>query len=361
MKIPQFRSFVDKSDYESIERVFDTNYIAEGPVGIEFRDELLEHIGSKHGVLASNGTLALYLALKALGIGPGDEVIVQNTTFIATANAVEMIGAKPIFVDIISHNDLSLDISKIEITSRTKAVMIAHLFGTACSNVEQVAKYCTDNNLFLIEDAAQAFTIQNGKKHLGTYGDVGTFSFFADKTITTGEGGFVVTDDDQLYEKMMYLRNQGRLQSGSFIHPEIGFNFRMSDIQSAMGLNQLKKLDTILSKKTELYERYYKRLNEHVEFLHLHPDFSFVPFRVVVFLDNAEATMSKMKLDGVEPRSVFYPMHKQPCFSTYSYSDADFGQSLLCYEQGICLPTWIGLTEDEIEYVSNSLINAIQK
>ena len=131
--IPQFRSFLEPSDYKSIERVFNDKYIAEGKVGIEFRDKLLELIGSPYGVLASNGTLALYLALKALDIGPGDEVIVQDTTFIATANAVEMVGATPVFVDIVSATDPSLDLEKIKLNNNTKAVMIAHLFGTALS------------------------------------------------------------------------------------------------------------------------------------------------------------------------------------------------------------------------------------
>ena len=167
-KFLNFAVLLSKSDYASIERVFDDKYIAEGKVGIEFRDELLKHIGSKHAVLASNGTLALYLGLKALGIGPGDEVIVQNTTFIATANAVEMVGATPVFVDIVSYSDLSLDLSKVQLNPNTRAIMVAHLYGTACSNIEEVAAFCETHGLFLVEDAAQALAIHNGSKHCGT-------------------------------------------------------------------------------------------------------------------------------------------------------------------------------------------------
>ena len=357
--IPQFRSFLEPSDYQAIERVFNDRYIAEGKVGLEFRDKLLDLTGSAYGVLASNGTLALYLALKALNIGPGDEVIVQNTTFIATANAVEMVGAKPVFVDIISPTDPSLDCSKIEITKNTKAVMIAHLYGTACSNTEEVVKFCSANDLLLVEDAAQALGLTNGEKHCGTFGTIGTFSFFADKTITTGEGGFVITADEKINERMMYLRNQGRFQSGTFVHPEIGFNFRLTDIQSALGVAQLAKLDFIVEQKAHLYDRYKKDLEGYVDFLTLNPAFNHIPFRVVVFAENANATMEKMQKQGVEPRTVFYPLHKQPCFSKYNLYDNDFPQANKCYDTGICLPTWIGLSDDEIDYVSECLITAL--
>jgi len=301
----------------------------------------------------------LYLALKALNIGPGDEVLVQDTTFIATANAVEMVGARPVFVDILGPTDPSMDLSKVQINKNTKAVMIAHLFGTACTNTEEVQSYCNDNNLYFVEDAAQALGVTNGTQHCGTYGNIGTFSFFADKTITTGEGGLVVTGDEQINTRMMYLRNQGRMASGTFVHPEIGFNFRMTDIQSALGVAQLAKLDFIVQKKAELYARYEQKLRGHVEFLTLHQDFNHIPFRVVVFTDNAHDVMNKMKLDGVESRSVFYPMHKQPCFSKYQYNDAEFPNANKCYDTGICLPTWIGLSNDEIDYVSQSLIDAL--
>lgn len=359
MQIPQFRSFIDQSDYAGIARVFEDNYIAEGKVGIEFRDALINHIGSRHGVLASNGTLALYLALKALGIGPGDEVIVQDSTFIASANAVEMIGARPVFVDILSFKDPSIDLAKIKISEKTRAVMVAHLFGTACSNIEQVAAFCKEEGLFLVEDAAQAFGIRNSEKHCGTWGDVGTFSFFADKTITTGEGGLVVTDDSALHERMVYLRNQGRVSSGSFVHPEIGFNFRMTDIQSALGLTQLSKLDCIVDAKSELYARYHDLLGDKIEFLDTASDFNHIPFRVVVFVDEAEPVMERMRARGIESRSVFYPMHRQPCFSHYEYDDGDFPQANACFRRGICLPTWIGLELEQIQFVSRALLDAL--
>ncbi|MGB7286184.1 MAG: DegT/DnrJ/EryC1/StrS family aminotransferase [Salaquimonas sp.] len=359
MKVPQFRSFVDMDDFENIRQVFERNYIAEGPMGMEFRDKLNEITGAKYGVLASNGTLAIYLALKALGIGPGDEVLVQNVSFIASANAIEMVGAKPVFVDIPAFDDLTIDLDAIKLTPKTKGLMIAHLFGTACSNIEAVVEYCKANNLYLIEDAAQALFISNGKTHCGTFGDVGTFSFYADKTITTAEGGYVCTNHEAVFEKMTYLRNQGRKSSGTFVHPEIGYNFRMTDLQSALGLSQLKKIEHIKHEKKKIHELYAKYLGDKVCFMKIRDDFEYIPFRVIAFVENAENTMKHMGEAGIEPRSMFYPFHKQPCYEHYGLSPKDFPHSEECFERGICLPTWIGLSEEQIAYTSEKLIEAL--
>ncbi len=358
MRIPQFRSFVDEKDYNAIRKVFQNKYIAEGPLGKQFEKELLKIIGSKYGVLAPNGTLAIYLALKACGIKEGDEVIVQNITFIASANAIEMVGATPIFVDIISENDASIDLSKVKVTKKTKGIMICHLFGTACSNVEQVKDFCDKNNLMLFEDAAQTIGIKNEHNiHCGTFGKIGTFSFYADKTITTGEGGFIVTDDEEVYNKMRFLRNQGRKNSGTFIHPEIGYNFRLTDIQSALGLSQLSKLNRIIKAKQDIYKLYRKYLANHVNFLTINPSFTYIPFRVVVFVEDAEKTIMLMERDQIEGRSVFFPLNQQPCFKTFKSSKiGSYKNSLKFFKTGICLPTWIGLKENQIKYISQSLI-----
>ncbi len=357
--IAQFRSFVDKTDYEFIERAFENRYIAEGPHAKEFHRQLLNIIGARYGCFASNGTIAIYLALKALGIKPGDEVIVQNITFIATANAVEMIGARPVFADVVSFKDLTIDLNRVRVTDKTKAMIVCPLFGTACSNIEEVVNFCKDHNIHLIEDAAQAFGIKNSTAHCGTFGEVGTFSFYADKTITTGEGGFVVTSDETLYDRMLYLRNQGRKKSGTFVHPEIGYNFRITDIQACLGLSQLAKFEMIVREKLKIYDLYRQYLGDSVEFLSLRDDFSYIPFRVVVFVRNAEQAMARMSAKGIEPRSVFYPLHKQPCYRYLGYSDSDFMNSNECFARGICLPTWIGLTPEQIEYVSDAVKEAV--
>lgn len=357
--IPQFRSYVDMTDYEYLRRAFEERYIAEGRFAQEFQNQLLQIIGAPYGCLASNGTVALYMALKALGIGPGDEVIVQNVTFIASANSVCMAGATPRFADIKAFNDLTIDLSRLKPTPRTKAIMACHLFGTACSNIEEIRAYCDKHKLLLIEDAAQALGIKNAKNHCGNFGAAGTFSFYADKTITTAEGGLVVTGDKDVYERMLYLRNQGRKSSGTFVHPELGYNFRMNNILACLGLSQLTKLQYITARKQELHAHYRKYLGDAVEHLVIRNDFAHIPFRVIAFVPKAEAVMAYMKERGIEPRSMFYPLHRQPCYANLGYADKDFEHSVACFERGICLPTWVGLTEEQVKYVSETLKEAL--
>ena len=230
MKFNQFQPYIGQEEYEAIKPCFDNNWITEGKKCQEFAGSLLDLTGAKHGVFAQNGTLALYLALRAIGVKPHDEVIVPNFTFIASANAVEMCGAVPVFVDI-NEEDLQINVKDCErvLTKKTKAIMPVHIFGM-CANMDEVMNFAKDNNLKVVEDAAQGIEITWDGKHSGTFGDAGCFSFFADKTITIGEGGFVVTNDEQVYENMLYLRNQGRINRGSFIHPEIGYNFRITAV-----------------------------------------------------------------------------------------------------------------------------------
>jgi len=359
--IPQFRSFVDVSDWEYLRPVFEERYVAEGRFAAEFQQKLLRLTAAPYGCLASNGTLALYLALKALGIGDGDEVIVQNITFIASANAVVMAGATPRFADVKAFNDLTVDLERLPLTHKTKAVMACHLFGTACSNIEELRRFCDERGLLLVEDAAQALGIRNEQGHCGTFGAAGTFSFYADKTITTGEGGFVVTGNAEVYERMLYLRNQGRKASGTFIHPELGYNFRMNNILAALGLSQLAKMPHIVSQKKQLDAHYRRYLGDAVEYLVIREDFDYIPFRVVIFVPDADAVMAHMKERGIEARSMFYPLHRQPCYQAAGYRDDDFQHSMACFARGVCLPTWVGLTEEQIHYVSETVKDALVK
>ena len=359
--IPQFRSYVDLTDYEFLKPVFEERYIAEGRFAQEFQNQLLKIIGAPYGCLASNGTVALYMAMKALGIGPGDEVIVQDITFIASANAVCMAGAEPRFADIKAHNDLTLDLQRLRPTSRTRALIACPLFGTACSNIEEIRAYCKEHGLFLIEDAAQALGIKNKEAHCGTFGDVGTFSFYADKTITTAEGGMVVTSNPDVYDRMLYLRNQGRKSSGTFVHPQLGYNFRMNNILAALGLSQLSKLDYIRRQKQEIAALYREHLGAAVEYLVIRSDFEYIPFRVIAFVPRADAVMAYMKERGIEPRSMFYPLHRQPCYAELGYKDESFENAVRCFDEGICLPTWVGLSPEQIRYVAETLKEALVK
>lgn len=353
-KVHQFSPWLGDEEYQAIKACFDANWITEGPKSKEFQEKLLALMGAKFGIFAPNGTLALYLGLRALGVGHGDEVLVPDFTFLASGTSVEMTGAKPIFVEV-NRDNFQIDLSNADklINEKTKAIMPVHVYGTI-ANMNEVMAFAKKHNLKVIEDAAAGMGVHRDGKHAGTFGDVGTFSFFADKTITTGEGGFVITNDENIYDKLLYLRNQGRKDRGSFIHPEIGYNFRMTDIQSAMGLVQLAKLEEIKKRKSHILGLYKELLGDIPEITFFKPDegVEWVPFRVGILVDRSHELMEFMKKHDIEPRTFFYPMHRQPCFKYLNQSnDAEFPNAMFGYEHGVSLPSFPALTDEQISYV----------
>ena len=362
-KIPQFQPYIGEQEYSSIKECFDKNWITEGPKSKEFVKRLCSLIGVEYGVLAPNGTLSLYMGLRALGIGPGDEVLVPNFTFIASANAVEMCGAKPVFVDIRDDLHIDIDACRKLLTKRTKAIMPVHIYGMSC-DIEEVIRFATEYNLKVIEDAAQAIGITWKGIHVGKIGDVGSFSFFADKTITTGEGGLVVTNDKKIYERLLYMRNQGRIDRGSFIHPEIGYNFRMTDIQASIGLAQLDKLPEIIHKKAEILETYKELLSSRFPVITPNRHSNHIPFRVCIIVKGGSQKLIKHMADNnIETRTFFYPLHKQPCYNktpghnllnyvkSFITTKETFPVSTKMYNEGVCLPSFVGITKEQIQYV----------
>jgi perosamine synthetase len=361
MKVPQFQPWIGDDEYLAIGKCFELNWITEGPQARLFEERLLGLIGARYGVFAPNGTLALYLALKALNIGPGDEVILPDFTFIASANAVEMVGAKPVFCDVQPlHCQIDLEHAEKCLTSRTRAIMPVHIYGTTCE-MHTVVDFARRNKLLVVEDAAQAIGVHYKGQHAGTFGAAGAFSFFADKTITTAEGGFVVTNNSDTYEKLLYLRNQGRRERGTFVHPEIGYNFRMTDMQCAMGVVQLEKLNEIIDRKQKILELYQDQLHSvsQVRFFEPPASADWVPFRIPVFCEKAHELMEFLLSREIEPRTFFYPLHRQPAFRylrddveyPHSLEDSLFPQAIAAYDHGVCLPIFPTLSEEQVQYV----------
>lgn len=363
--IPQIIPFLDESDVNAVIRTIQDNWITEGKQSAAFVNELKALIGAPYAVLAPNGTLALSLGLMALGIGPGDEVLVPDVTFAGSATAVIMVGATPVFVDVEDETfQLDMNIAQKSLTSKTKAIMPVHLYGTAC-DMDAIRRFSTMHQVYIIEDAAQGIGVHYKNQHVGSFGDIGCFSFFADKTITTGEGGLVTCKDENTYHKLCLLRNQGRIDRGSFIHPSIGFNFRMTDMQAAIGLNQLRKLEVILSKKRSIYKAYTGGLTkvQEVRILGAAKHSGHVPFRCVILVERAVELQAVLKKKGIQTRSFFYPLHKQPCFekikhqSYHVQADEDdaFVNANYGYEHGICLPIYPGLQLDQVTYIIENI------
>ncbi|GAG36851.1 unnamed protein product, partial [marine sediment metagenome] len=203
--------------------------------------------------------------------------------------------------------------------------MPVHLYGMA-ANMKEVLGFAKKHKLFVIEDAAEALGVKYKGKYCGAFGEIGCFSFFVDKTITTGEGGFVVTNKKKIYQRLLYLRNQGRISRGTFIHPQIGYNFRMTDIQAAVGLVQLKKFKLIAQKKVnidKLYKRYLKSVQE-VTFTTIEPGSDYIPFRTTILCKSAHRLMKFMSSMGIQTRTFFYPLHQQPCFKHLNQNDGKY-------------------------------------
>jgi len=356
-KVPQLEPYVGKEEIANLTKVIKNKWLTEGPFCKEFVELIQKKTGAKYACLVNNGTLGLYLGLKALGVKEGDEVILPDCTFNATGSSIAFTGAKPVFVDVYDYS-WNIDPNKIEqyITEKTKVIIPVHVYGQS-ANMDMIMEIAKKYNLKVLEDAAQGFGVYFDGKHTGTIGDIGLISFFADKTITTGEGGILLTNNEELYKKIKMLRNQGRENSGVFIHPELGMNFRLTDLQAAVGVAQIKKFDKILKKKTENYNLYKKLLTgvEEVQFLMIPPWSNFVPFRANIKAWDAERLLNYLEDNVIQTRRVFYPLHLQPCYRQWKYNDASYPESKKAYAEGLSLPVFYNLTKEQITYVCNKI------
>jgi len=356
-KVPQLEPYVGEEELKNLEIVIKSKWLTEGPFAKEFLERIQDFTKAKYALLASNGTLGLFLCLLGCEIKKGDEVIVSDFTFNASASSIAFTGATPVFVDV-SGTDLNMDAAKIEekITPRTKAIMPVNVYGQSC-DMDPIMKIAKKHNLMVIEDSAQCFGVFYKGKHSGTIGDVGMISFFADKTITTGEGAVILTDDEAIYERIKLLRNQGRPHSSTFIHPALGMNFRMTDLQCAVGVAQIKKFKDIEKIKMNNYALYKTLLKEvkEVKLVDENNYSNIVPFRSNILANNLEKLLVYMEENGIQTRRFFYPMHKQPCYSYLNSDDKDFPVSNMAYEKGLSLPIFCSLTVEQIKYVCEKI------
>jgi perosamine synthetase len=355
--IPQVQPWLGAEEEAAVLRVLRSGWLSEGPVAASFAARLNQLTGAPYGVFAPNGTLALALGLLALGIGPGDEVLVPDITFVASATAVVLVGARPVFVDVLPASfQLDVASARARLTAATRAVMPVHLYGSAC-DMHAVVAFAAEHGLAVIEDAAHGIGVRFDGRHVGTIGDVGCFSFFVDKSITTGEGGYVACRDARVHERLCLLRNQGRIDRGSFVHPAIGFNFRITDLQAAIGLAQLDRLDAIIQRKREVHAGYEARLRAlpHVGFLARHPLSTHVPFRVVLTADRAHDLMAWLAQRRVQVRTFFHPLHNQPCFRGHPDAARAFPVAVRAYDSGLCLPVHAGLGDADIDHICDAI------
>lgn len=324
----------------------------------KFEKAFANYIGAKYALSCNNGTSALHLALLALDIGPGDEVIIPAFTFIATANAVKYVGATPIFVDS-EPNTWNLDASKIEekITKKTKAIMPVHIYGYP-AEMKKIMGIAKKHKLYVIEDAAEAHAAKYGKKYVGNFGDVGCFSFYGNKIITTGEGGMIITNKRKIIEKILLLKNHGMSKKRRYYHPIIGYNFRLTNLQAAIGLAQIEKFSELLNERKKIEQLYRKFLmdipgvifqpmNKHIT----HVCWLFSLLITPKFGKTRKYLMQYLAKYNIDSRPFFYTVTHFPMYKTRDV----FPVAKQLSQQGINLPSFPGLSYDQIAYVANTI------
>lgn len=324
-----------------------------------FETAIRQVTGAKHAIALCNGSVALHLGLHCLDVGPGDEVIVPTFTYIASVNAITLSGAKPVFVDV-QEDDWLLDPAAAEraITPKTKAIMPVDLYSAVHS--PKITALARDRGLHLLADCAEVFGTTIDGRHAGLDADVATFSFFGNKTVTTGEGGAVITSDDALAARMRKVKGQGQSLTRRYWHDEVGFNYRMTNIAAAIGVAQIERLDAILERKRAIAALYRAELsNSGVSFQLTPPEVRSGEWLVSLLLPagvDRDLVMAHLAEEGIDTRPVFYCAHHMPMYAT--------GQSLPIAEgiaaRGISLPSYPDLTDDQVLRVASSFKSAIR-
>jgi len=331
----------------------------------KFEHQFAEFCECKHGVASNSGTTALHLALAALRIGPGDEVIIPTFTMIATPNTVSYTGAKPVLVD--SELDTwNMDVSKIEenLTEKTKAIMVMHTYGHPV-DMDPILELARSRQIAVIEDAAEAHGAEYKGKKVGSLGDVGCFSFYANKIITCGEGGMLVTNNEEIAERSAWLRGHAFGRGGKhFYHEEIGFGYRMSALQAAFGLAQLENIDDLISNRRRngiLYKQLLSEMGSQGK-VTLQPEASWaknVYWMSSVLLQDSlghprSEFMETLEKDGIETRTFFYPVHAQPAYQN-SMTKKRFEVADDISRKGVNLPSGNDLNTEEVQYICDSI------
>ncbi|TPJ33174.1 DegT/DnrJ/EryC1/StrS aminotransferase family protein [Mesorhizobium sp. B2-6-5] len=355
-KIPVYEPHLAGKVSAYVNECLTTGWISSrGPFISRFENAFAEYVGAQQATSVANGTVALHLALDVLGIGTGDEVIVPSFTYIASVNTVLQTGATPIYVDSLE-DTLQMDPRAVRnaITPRTRAVMAVHLYGHPC-DMDAIPTLCRDHNLLLVEDCAEGFGTRWRGQHVGTFGDVATFSFFGNKTITTGEGGMVLARSADVMDKCRRLKSQGVSPTREYWHDMLAYNYRMTNIQAAIGLAQIEMAAEIIERKQQIAEVYRTRLSRLP--LRTHDpvgDVNHSHWMCSIVVDQAEdrdRLRAHLAEDEIETRP-FFPLasHMPHCHSDQTFP---IGDSVS--KRGINLPSYPGLTEEQLNRICSSI------
>jgi len=369
MKIDLSGPDITQAEIDSVVAVLQTPNLSLGPKLVEFETAFADYVGRRYAVAVNSGTSALHLCMLALGVGPGDEVITTPFSFIATTNCIFMVGAKPVFVDIdpVTYN---IDVDRIEekITSKTRALLPVEVFGNP-HRIDDVYELARRHGLSCIEDSCEALgSIVNGRR-VGTLGNASTFAFYPNKQMTTGEGGIIVTDDEDTAHLCASLRNQGRdINAGWLAHARLGYNYRLSDINCALGITQIRRIDEFVAKRRQVAQWYSELLKDgsgvvlpsepsgceiswFVYVIRLRDEFS---------TQDRDKVLSCLRENGIGCNNYFTPIHLQPYVAEcLGCKEGDFPITEKISQRTIALPFYNNLTRQQVETVCSALKTAL--
>ncbi len=360
--IPVNQLSLDGNEKAYLNQCIDTGWISsEGPFVRRFEEQFAAQVGRQYGVAVSNGSVALDAAVVALGMGKDDEVIMPTFTIISCAAAVVRAGATPVLVDSDPFTwNMNVDAVKKRITNRTKAIMVVHIFGLPV-DMDPILALAAQNGIQIIEDAAEMHGQKYKGRPCGSFGNISTFSFYPNKHVTTGEGGMIVTDSAELAEKCRSLRNLCFQPRKRFIHEDLGWNFRMSNLQAALGVAQLERLNVFVERKRQMGRQYTELLSDVAALQLPIPSTEYAQNIYWVYglllkdevCFDAEESMRRLKELRIETRPFFWPMHEQPVFRKMGLFDGEsYPMAERMARRGFYLPSGLGLTSHQISYVA---------
>lgn len=377
--LPYGRQWLDKDDIEAVVKVLQSDYLTTGPKIAEFERSFAKYVGAKYAVAISNGTAALHAACFAAGINKGDEVITTPITFAASANCVLYCGGTPVFADI-DPKTYNIDPNEIvkKITSKTKAIIPVHFTGQPC-DMDRILRIARENHLVVIEDAAHAIGADYKGKTIGRISDMTTFSFHPVKHITTGEGGMITTNDEELYKKLLLFRSHGITRDKDLMHQcqghwyyeqlELGFNYRMTDIQAALGISQLNKSDKFLERRREIAAMYTEAFNDlttlKVPFQQAGCHSSWHLYVIQLNLEKLKCgrkeVFEALMQENVGVNVHYIPVYKHPYYQENGYRDVKCVHSEQLYDRIISLPIFPKMTNQDVEYVIKYVKNVLER
>ena len=368
-KIPYSHQWIDNKDIKEVVKVLKSDWLTQGPKVEEFEKAIAKYCNAKYGVAFSSGTSALYAAYKTAGIKEGDEVVTTHLTFVATSNMISVLGAKPVFVDV-EQDTLNINPELIErsITSRTKAIATVDFAGVSC-DYDKILKIAKENKLLLVEDACHALGTEYKGRKLGSFADITIVTFHPVKHITTGEGGVALTNNKNFYEKLKIVRNHGIIkkpEKGGWYYEvkEPSFNFRITDIQCALGISQLKKIDRFLKRRREIIAKYNKAFKDVKEII-LPIEKNYLKtaryiYPIQVKKQNRKKVFSNLQEQGIGIQIHYMPLHLHPFYKKrFEYKKGDFPIAEEYYERAITIPLFPKMTNREVDYVIKSVKKAV--